>query len=726
MPTRPQPPDPNRPPGRIPTLLRGLLQKEVSRRGIRNLVLAAAALLCLGLGFGFAALQYLSRDLPSPASIESVEPPVKTVVLAADGDTLREFYRENRTLVPLSRIPRRLQEAVIATEDRRFYDHWGIDPRRILKIIWVNLTSQRRPGASTLTQQLARNLFLTPEKTLTRKLREIVLALQIEQTYTKDEILTMYLNQIYLGRGAYGMQAAARTYFGKDVWDLSDGESAMLAGIIQNPGHHSPVYHLDQSYRRRATVLQAMIDSGYLSPAEAESIGATRVTVVDPDSIAADAGFAAYFVEEVRQELERRYGVEGLYSRGLRVTTTLVPRYQRWLEEAAESHLQRLEEEQRYPMTRARYDSLVAAGQAPETVDYLQGAGLMLDVRTGAVLAMMGGRSFRDSKWNRAVQAPRQPGSIFKPFVYLTALQHGYTPATILMDTPFVVDTGTGLWRPKNFSERFEGPVSVRYALSHSINTPTAKLYLDFGLAPVLENARRLGVTSELPRVPSLFLGAGELTLQEVATAYSTFANAGVRTEPYLIDRVETADGEILYEARIRQHEVLDPAVAYVLTDMLGTTLREGTGQSSRRLGFRVTGAGKTGTTNDCTNAWFCGYTPSFCAGVWVGFEQNVSLGRAMTGARAALPIWAGLMSRVAAEKGDEPFPRPASIVERTICARSGQLAASRCDSLRQEIFLPDNYPREICELHGGQLHDLTGFDKDFETLDESHSGRGF
>ncbi|MEZ4388611.1 MAG: penicillin-binding transpeptidase domain-containing protein [Candidatus Krumholzibacteriia bacterium] len=379
-----------------------------------------------------------------------------------------------------------------------------------------------------------------------------------------------------------------------------------------------------------------------------------------------------------------------------------------------------LEDEFDYPMTKARYDSLTAIGEAPEAVAYLQCAGLLQDVRTGAILAMMGGRDFADSRWNNAWQALRQPGSIFKPFVYLTALQQGYNPASILLDTPFVLDTGTSLWRPKNFSGRFQGPVTLRYALSRSINAPTAKLYLDFGLEPVLENVRRLGFTSELPHVPALFLGAGEVTLREVVGAYSTFANHGVRVDQHLVTRVETLDGEVLEQTRIRQYEVLDPAEAYLMTNLLETTLKEGTGRGARWRGFTKTGAGKTGTTNESTNAWFCGYTPSFCTGIWVGFADPHPMGRTATGAHQALPIWAKFMGQVTDEHGDEAFVRPPAITEERVCLVSGLIATAACDSTATEVFLPGSMPQAVCDVHGAGVHDGRGIDRGFNTLDRS------
>jgi len=699
------------------------LTRTIPRRWVRRLLLLVLVLFVATVAGSLLALDRLSRDLPSLESLRNIQPSEKTIIFAANGDTLQEFYTQNRTVVPLERIPRYLQDAVVSIEDRRFYDHYGIDLKRLVKIVLDNALGRGSPGASTLTMQLAKNLFLTPEKTLARKARQMILAVQIEQIYTKDEILGMYLNQIYLGRGTYGVQAASRLFFGKDVWELQPPESAMIAGMIQLPERYSPFNHLDAAYRRRAVVLQSMVAAGRLSRDQAETIGQTEVQLADPDASEVEAGFAAYFVEEVRKHLEQNYGADKLYTDGLRVWTTLVPRYQTWLEDAATAHMQSLEDEFDYPMTKARHDSLVAAGEPPERVEYLQCAGLLQDVRTGAILAMMGGRDFGDSEWNNAWQALRQPGSIFKPFVYLTALQQGYTPASILLDTPFVMDTGTSLWRPKNFSNRFRGPVTLRFALSRSINTPTAKLYLDFGLQPVLDNVRRLGFTADLPRVPALFLGAGEVTLREVVGAYSTFANHGVRVEQHLVTRVETLDGEVLEQARIRQYEVLDPAEAYLMTNLLQTTLQEGTGQSARWRGFTRTGAGKTGTTNESTNAWFCGFTPSFCAGVWVGFDEPTPMGRNATGAHQALPIWAGFMGKIADEKGDEPFVQPPAIIERRVCLESGLLATVNCDSTATEVFLPDSYPQAVCDLHGGELHDLSGNEQGFESIDRQREG---
>ena len=341
-------------------------------------------------------------------------------------------------------------------------------------------------------------------------------------------------------------------------------------------------------------------------------------------------------------------------------------------------------------------------------------------MRTGAILGMVGGRSFADSKWNMATQATRQPGSIFKPFVYLTALQHGYTACSVLMDTPFVLDTGTSLWRPKNFSGRFEGPMTLRYALSRSVNTPTAKLYLDFGLAPVLENVQKLGFTTALPRVPALFLGAGEVTLREVAAAYSTFANHGVYVQQHLITRVESADGEILFEARIQQREALDPAEAYMMTNLLKTTLVEGTGKAARWRGFTKTGAGKTGTTNESTNAWFCGFTPSFCGGVWVGFDQDTAHGPRRH-RRAHGPAGLGLVhGQDHRPEGRRTLHPPARHHRGHGLPALGHAGHQRLRfGRRRRSSCPGARPQDVCDVHGGQLHDFKGVDKEFQTLDD-------
>jgi penicillin-binding protein 1A len=699
--------------------MRNILTQNIPPVAIKTTILIIFGILILGIAGGLIGVRELSRDLPSPARIQNITPPRKTLLLAANGDTIHEFFVENRTVVPLTSIPQILQRAVVATEDRRFYQHYGLDLRRLVRIVYENVMTSSRPGASTITQQLARNLFLTPDKKVTRKLKEMILALQLEQTYSKDEILEMYLNQIYLGKGAYGMQSASRIFFGKSVQDLDDSEATLLAGIIQLPETYSPIRHLDRAYNRREAVLASLVSTGDITRERARAIGATEVLVTGPREAQQAPGFASHFVESVRREIEERYGYDGLYSDGLRITTTLVPDYQRIFELATEEHLQTVEKDIGVDITKAMYDSLKAIDEAPEGLPYLLSSGVLIDVRTGAVLAMVGGRDYKDSSWNLATQAARQPGSIFKPVVYLTALRHGYTASSILIDTPVVIDTGVSLWRPKNFNNKFMGPITLRYGLSRSKNVVTAKLINDFGVAPVLETARELGISSHLPPVHSLALGAGEVNLMEMVSAYAAFGNHGVRVEPHLITRVESAKGEILEEVRIRQREVLDPATAYLMAELMSSTLDEGTARRARWTGFTKTGAGKTGTYNKYTDAWFVGYTPSYAAGVWVGYDTKISMGRKGTGSHMAVPIWARVMGEVTAGEPDEPFVRPEGIIEKLICLRTGMIATTNCDSTLAEVFLADNFPQRTCDLHGGALHDFGSFNKGFGSLDE-------
>ncbi len=703
---------------------RGLFKRRIPRRVVRGLFLGALVLLCLSVGAGYVVIRVLSRDLPSPARLSTIRPPSKTLIFAANGDTLHEYFTQNRVNLPLDQIPEGLVHAVIATEDRRFYQHYGVDLGGIMRAIFVDLrTGSAAQGASTLTQQLARSLFLSPDKRWERKLRELLLALRIERTYTKDEILEMYLNTIYFGHGgAYGVESGARTFFGKGVADLKPSEYTMLAGILANPGYYSPVHHLDRAYKRRALVLKSMVRAGYLSAEDAEKIGQQEVVIVPPTEREI---IAPYFLETVRQYLEQNYGSEQLYEEGLRVYTTLDPSLQRLAESCFEQELLRRETEGHYKMTRALYDSLNAEISEKPKTTYLQGALVAMDARTGEVRAMIGGRDFEASRWNRAMQAQRQPGSIFKPFLYTTALERGWTPADILLDAPVEVDTGSDeLWRPVNFDETFRGPVSVRYALANSINIPAVRLILKIGPQPVIETAHRMGITSEIPDVYSIALGSGEANLLELVGAYSTFANGGIRTKPIMIERITNNRGETLEESKVYQEEVLDERINYLMVDMMRTAIKEGTGRTASAYGWTRDSAGKTGTTDRNTDAWFIGFTPEMVCGVWVGFDDNVSMGRKRTGAVMALPIWARTMTAYYEGAPEPHFKKPAGIVTRLVCSQSGQLATENCPEVHEEIFVEGMAPTRLCELHQPQSTDMPQQSGDFESLDRQ-SQRG-
>ncbi len=706
---------------------RGILSRRISRRAVRTILLGLAALALVIAGAGLIALRQLSRDLPSTARLQTVEPAIKTLVFSADGDTLREFYRQNRVPVRLQEIPEGLIRAVLSTEDRDFYSHYGITLRGFARAFLVNLRQGRAAqGGSTLTMQLARSLFLHHRKEWTRKIREILLALQIERTFTKDEILEMYLNTIYFGP-AYGVEAASQSFFGKSVRDLTPAEYTFLAGVLNNPGYYSPYRHLDRAYKRRAIVLRNMVRAGYLSPAEAESIGTREVHIVQHED---EDRLAPYFVEEVRRYLESEYGVQMLYEEGLRVYTTLDARVQRAAEGYLEEHLRTIEEKEGYEETRALYDSLNAGLDEDERAlpRYLQGALVMLDARTGEIRAMIGGRDYRASKFNRATQARRQPGSVFKPFLYGAALQRGWTPASILLDSPVEVDTGSDeLWRPVNFSGRFEGPVSLRHALAHSINVPAVRLILELGTQPVIEFAAAMGLSrDEIPDVYSIALGAGEAQLIDLAAAYTGFANHGIRSRPATIERIENSRGEVLEQNRPYQEEALDEVTNFLLVDLMRTALREGTGRSARSYGFTRDAAGKTGTTDQYTDAWFLGFTPDLVCGVWVGFDEQRSMGRRKTGAVMALPIWAKTMRDACADLPESYFVRPEGIVDRLVCADSGQLPSPACPRIQSEIFDERNVPTRTCELHQPGVVDVRDPAGDFESIDSGAGRREF
>jgi penicillin-binding protein 1A len=703
---------------------RGRLQRRISGRTVRIFFVGSVFLLLLGLGAGWVTLRALSRDLPSPARLQTIKPPIKTLVFAANGDTLHEYFRENRIPIRLADAPVGLVHAIIATEDRGFYDHYGIELKGWFRAMWINLKERRAAqGASTLTQQLARSLFLHPRKEWTRKIREILLALQIERTYTKDEILEMYLNAIYFGP-AYGVEAASIAFFGKSVRDLQPAEYTLLAGVLNNPGYYSPFRHLDRAYQRRAIVLRSMVREGYLSPEQAEIIGQTEVVIRKDER---ERRIAPYFVEAIRQYLESHYGVKQLYEDGLRVYTTLDPDIQVRAEDALEAHLSKIEEQEAYPQTKALYDSLYAQADDPPLPEYIQGAVLVIDPHTGAVRAMVGGRDFDASEFNRAVQAPRQPGSVFKAFLYATAIQRGWTAASVLLDAPVEIDTGSDeLWKPVNFDNTFRGEIPLRYALAHSINVPAVRLIMEVGTQPVIQLAHRMGIESPIPDVYSIALGAGDATLMELSSAYAVFANNGIRTRPFLFTRITNSRGDVLEESHVYQEEVLDERVNYMMVDLMRTALREGTGRAARSYGFDRDGAGKTGTTDRYTDAWFIGYTPDLVCGVWVGFDTPTSMGKRKTGAVMALPIWANVMVPTVATMPPSVFPRPEGIVERLVCEASGQRPAAACQQIRSEIFVEGMEPSRTCEIHQPVSQDVRDQAGDFQEIDANAARREF
>ncbi len=693
---------------------------EVKQKRIPIPVRILVAIFVLIAGTIFAAYQYFSRDLPSTARLEMIEPALKTQIFAEDGSLVGEFYIEDRALVPLEEIPKYMTDAIVAIEDRKFYSHWGVDIFGITRAAITNVRKGRiAQGGSTITQQLARNLFEMYENTLSRKIKEALLAIRIERAYSKDEILEMYLNQIYFGAGAHGVEAAARVFYGKHASELTVGEAALLAGIPKSPRDYSPIYHLDRALHRRGVVLRSMVETGKLFAEDAARIKNEPVEIRSGRDEKQE--FAAYFLEEVRRYLERKYGAERLYHDGLKVYTALDPYLQRVAEDSMETQLQRMEKWKNVETTKARYDSLFDNGLQEGPPDYIQGGVIAIDVQTGGIKALVGGRSFKHSKWNRATQAKRQPGSAFKPFIFLAAIESGYTPADILLDAPVVLDLPNGdVWKPSNFTEKFEGEVSLRHSLNFSINIAAIRLLMALGPVSAINYAHMLGIKSRLENVYALALGVSEVTLIELTNAYATIASGGVRSEPILVKKVLDREGKVLEENFAYREEVLDRQTNYMITNLLESVVNEGYGRTARRMGFMEPAAGKTGTTDGCTDAWFVGFSNEIAVGVWAGFDEKRSMGRRMTGGRVSVPTWTHIMKAYYRDHRGEPFFEPEGIVHQVICEESGLLATRGCSRFRREVFIEGTEPRRHCDRHSLSSQRMQKAGAGYEDLDRS------
>jgi penicillin-binding protein 1A len=680
-----------------------------------SLTLTALFLLFAAAIFVALLLRY-QNELPSTAHLERIEPPSNTRIFDREGRSLGDLFAEDRLVVPLEEIPAPMVAAVLAAEDRHFYDHWGIEIPALVRATVANLRTRRTSqGGSTITQQLARNLFLTHERTLERKIKEALLTIRLERIYSKDEILGMYFNQIYYGNGAHGAKSAAREYFGKDLAELSLAESAYLAGLPANPSLYDPRKRTENAKRRQEVVLAMMVRSGAVTREEADAAGAEPIEILSGDRRTMQA---PYFVEHVRQELAARYGEERLYRDGLQVLTTLDLEVQRVCEDALEEQLTKLEKMNRYKVVRK---TATVDPQGPsKSTPYLQAALVCLDTRTGEVLAMIGGRDFWESRFNRATQAKRQPGSAFKAFVYATAVEEGIGPSTILQDEPLELSMPNGdVYSPVNHGGTFEGPMTMRDALVRSINVPAVRTILTVGPKKVVKTAQRFGITSNLRAVPSLALGSSEVTLLELTAAYTVFPNGGILHRPWLVREIRDRNGAELERGRMESEEVLGEPVAAVMTDMLEEVMDRGTGYPARAAGFTQPAGGKTGTMDEYTDAFFVGFTSIYTMGVWVGFDTKKSIGHEMTGTAAALPIWTTAMKQIHEGKKGSKFDMPDGVVGRDVCLDSGYLVTSGCTHTRREIFPEGKQPKELCPIHNaGRTLDLHGDDGSFELLD--------
>jgi penicillin-binding protein 1A len=714
-------------------------------------------------------------DLPQVASLEDFQPNIITQVFAADGSVLGEFAIEKRVIVGFKDIPPVLRNAIVAVEDADFWKHMGLNPWRVPGAALANYRSGRKgQGFSTLTMQLSRLLFLTPEKTYERKIKEVILAFQIEKNFTKEEIFTLYCNQVYFGHGNYGVEATSQFFFGKPIKELTLPEAALIAGLPQNPSRLSPLEYPERALARRNHVIERMAEEKYITPAEAEAAAAAPLGLHphrDPPSI------APHFLEEVRKYLEREYGSQRIYQGGLRVYTTLDPEMQRAAVTALRRGLRLLDRRARgfvrptasvlkdgafpdpvhldewdWPMAegdvvrgvvlasdrtlalvqigdyRARVgpseiawtrqrsvsevlprgavapfllQSLGEAGGKKEARVLLEqepkveGAALALEVKTGAVKAMVGGYDFEQSKFNRATQAWRQVGSAFKPIIYSAALEKmGWTPATLIVDAPisFPNPWNKTVWAPRNYDGRYLGPIPVRKAIEQSRNVPAVKTLQALGVETGIEYARKLGLGGELPPYLPIALGAGEATLTEMTAAFATFANQGLRMKPTLITRITDRDGNIIEETRPQAKDAIRADTAYIMTSLLRGVVERGTAARARSLRRPI--AGKTGTTNDFTDAWFIGFEPTLAAGVWVGFdEKKDSLGKDESGGHAALPIWMEFWEKVMKNKPIEDYPIPGNIVFVPV-DEFGQPGAPGTPGVQMEAFVAGTEPR--------------------------------
>jgi penicillin-binding protein 1A len=764
-------------------------------RWLRRIAVAAIVVAVVAAAAMVGGYFHLSEELPKISTLADYRPPVVTTVYARDHRKIAEFYRERRIVTPLDKMPATLIDAFIAAEDSRFYSHKGVDVLSILRAFFKNLEAGTIvQGGSTITQQVTKSFFLTPERSYRRKIKEAILAYRIDQSFSKDEILFLYLNQIYLGHGAYGVTAAAENYFGKAIGDLNLAECAMLAGLPQAPSRYSPYRNPDQAKERQKYVLNRMVAEAYITPEQARSALDTPVPIKSRRNWYIE--HVPFYTEHVRRMVEERYGGEALLTEGLQIYTAVDIDMQRIAREEIAQGLRDLDKRQGYrgplmhvapgeiaafsremaakiagePLQEGQIHRAVVtqvddAGKSvtvqigdqsgrirlkdmrwarrpdPEVAYYqarvrrpgdvlrkgdvievrlqerhaddghwrlsleqeadAQAALLCIESETGAVRAMVGGRDFQDSQFNRAIQSRRQPGSAFKPVIYAAAIDRGYTPASVVIDAPIVFKDieRDFVWKPKNYKETFYGPTRLREALAKSRNVVTIKLLQDIGVDYLIDYARKLGITSELSRNLSIALGSSGVSLLELVNAYSVFANQGYRVEPTFILKVLDRDGNVLEQGQPLRERVIDTSTAFIMTNLLESVVKNGTGRRVRAL--ERPAAGKTGTTNDLFDAWFVGYTPQLITGVWVGFDQERSLGKGETGSRTASPIWLGFMKRALDGEPATVFPVPDGVVFAKIDAESGLLPVSTSKKTLFECFKEGSVPTEYTKRPG-------------------------
>ena len=675
---------------------------------------------------------FLSRDLPSLEQLENYDPDLVTRIYSADGEVLSELFVQKRVFVELNNIPKHMQDAVIASEDRRFYEHWGLSLRSVARAISINILSlSYRQGFSTLTQQLARNLYKTIgfEDSILRKIKEVITAVQIERTYTKDEILEMYLNTVHFGHGTYGVEAATKRFYGKESKLLSVDESALLVGLLPSPASYSPIRHPDRARKRRNTVLRLMRDQGYISHNEHAQYRATTLEAVNELPI---RGKAPYFTEYVRRLLEKEDEALdiNIYRDGLKIYTTLDSRLQAQAEEVVleaikksqsklNNRIMNNQEEFELLGHLTIYDEdsvkMMMQGEAQLYKDLrakllVQTAFVAINPKTGGIMAMIGGRPDYHDQYNRAVQAKRQPGSVFKPFVYTTALENGYTVSQQLLNQPVVLnvqntDGSWVKWKPQNYGGSTGGLTTLREGLRKSLNLISVRIVQqDYAPAEqVKRTAQRMGISTDIRAVDAIALGTSEVIPLEMVSAYAAYANKGVYSKPFAITKIEDRYGNTIREYASAQYEVLSEEIAFLMTNLMQTVMDRGTGGSARwKYNFTRPAAGKTGTTQGWSDAWFVGFTPQIAAGVWFGVDDyQVSLGPGQDGSKAALPTWARFM-REGHKILDMPrvnFQKPSGIVVSEICSVSKMGSRKACP-VEKEVYKSGSEPAQKCRIH--------------------------
>ncbi len=721
--------------------LGGLLERAAAKAWRPRLfLLGGSFFLALAAGGAWGSWRNLCAGdaCPSIAQIKTWEPQQTSKLLSHDGRLIGELGVERRTPVSINAVPAYVPQAVVAIEDKRFYRHHGFDPRGIARAAFGVLIGRNLGGGSTITQQLARNMFeqIGFERSYIRKLKEVQVALDLERSYTKDQILEAYMNEVYMGRAGYGFQNAARHYLGKNLADVNVAEAALLAAILNKPGLYDPFTHPDNARHRRNLVLSRMAEEGYLSAAEAERWKAFPIPAEQLQG--STTSLAPYFEEWVRQILDSRFG-DAIYRNGFKVYTTLDVDMQRAAQRAMRAGWAAIEGDPNFD--HPKYAEFDTVRSFPGGTPYLQGAFIAVDPKTGHVEAMIGGRDFRQSKFDRARLAQRQAGSSFKPFVYTAAIASGIPASHIIVDAPVVYPQPNGQdWRPSDFEPEFKGPMTLREGLYTSTNMIAIKLgWEEVGIETVAQTARKMGIQTPIARVPSTTIGAAEVIPIQMAEAYSTFPTLGTKVRPFPILRVEDARGNVVWEPQPDHTQVLDSMVSRIMVSMLQDVVTRGTGHYAVRvragLPTDVPAAGKTGTTNDGTNVWFDGFTPNLLAIVWFGMDQPVpifKLGgtRQATGGGLAAPVWGDFMKDVyyghpaTDSTGAAPdtatagvlqipsdWPIPSGLHAVLVDSKTGKLASKWCPKEDQylEYYIPGTEPTEFCDRSGERRFNVTG-----------------